>query len=240
VRVVLLHPIGLDGDSWQFLTDPRLANAVRYTLLWHGGRKRPSTELSLASLADDVLDANPGQVDLVGLSLGGAVALTAAVRRPERVRSLLLACSGVGGHGDVLRERASEVGRVGMAGILDSTFNRWFTDEVRRSEKHPGLSYARDRLLRHSPESFAAGWRALAELDLFDALPAISARTTVLHADQDVTGSKESRMAITRRIPDSRFVTVRGPHMVQLENPDGFQAALLDHLGWLDDAPISE
>jgi pimeloyl-ACP methyl ester carboxylesterase len=231
VSVVLLHPIGLDGDSWQFLTDPRLADAVRYTLLWHGGRERPPTELSLASLADDVLDANPGEVDLVGLSLGGAVALTAAVRRPERVRSLLLGCSGVGGHGDVLRKRASEVARVGMAGIVESTLARWFTDEVFRSEGHAGVSYARDRLLSHCPESFAAGWRALADLDLFDALPAISARTTVLHADQDVTGSKESRMAIARQIPYSRFATVPGPHMVQLENPDGFQAALFDHLG---------
>lgn len=240
MNLVLLHPIGLDGESWRLLTHPRLADAVKYTLPWHGRRERPSTEPSLAALADDVLAANPGPVDLVGLSLGGAVALTASVRHPERVRSLFLACSGAGGHGDVLRARATEVDRVGMAGILDSTLSRWFTGEALRSQGHPGVGYARDRLLSHSPDSFAAGWRALAGLDLFDALSTVSARTTVLHADQDVTGSEEARMAMARRIPGSRFVTVRGPHMVQLENPDGFQAALLDHLEWLDDARISE
>ena len=76
MTVVLLHPIGLDGACWQFLTAERLAGAVRYDMLWHGERGQPRAAYSLETLANDVVEAVPGDLDVVGLSFGGAVALT--------------------------------------------------------------------------------------------------------------------------------------------------------------------
>jgi pimeloyl-ACP methyl ester carboxylesterase len=235
VTVVLLHPIGLDGACWQFLTADRLAAAVRYDLLGHGDRGQPRSGLTLECLASDVVEAVPGQLDVVGLSFGGAVALTIALRWPERVRSLLLACSGAGGHREVLRRRAGDAERLGMAGVLDVTLRRWFTPAALGSAGHPGVRYARDRLLTDSPAAFAAAWRALAELDAFAELPSLTARTTVVHASDDATGPVEAKAAMVEQLPDARLVVIPGPHMVQLENPDAFGQAVAGHLDWVSE-----
>jgi pimeloyl-ACP methyl ester carboxylesterase len=231
--VVLLHPIGLDGACWQFLTGERLAAAVRYDMLWHGGRRQPPATLSLDSLARDVIEAVPGDLDVVGLSLGGAVALTIGLLWPERVRSLLLACSGAGGHREILRKRADDVERLGMSGILDETLQRWFTPAALGSGGHPGVRYARERLLSDSPESFAASWRALAEMDTFGQLPSLKARTTVVHAEDDAAGPIAAKAAMAEMMADARLVVIPGPHMVQLENPDVFGQAVAEHLDWV-------
>jgi 3-oxoadipate enol-lactonase len=235
MTLVLLHPIGLDRACWQFLTADRLGAAVRYDMLWHGERKQPPAPVSLELLAHDVVQAIPGELDIVGLSFGGAVALTIGLRWPERVRSLLLACSGAGGHREILRNRADEVERVGMPGVLDVTLQRWFTPSALDSDGHPGVRYARERLLTGSPESFAASWRALAELDAFDELASLQARTTVVHAEDDVAGPLEAKTAMVQRMPHGRLVVIPGPHMVQLENPAAFEQAVLDHVDWVSD-----
>lgn len=236
MTVVFLHPIALDGECWRFLESERLEKAVRYDLLWHGDRPSPAAPLTLAAFARDVVDNVEGELDVVGLSLGGAVALEIALRWPDRVRSLLLACSSAGNAaaGKVLRERAAEVERVGMAGVLDVTLARWFTRKALDTPDHPGVGYARDRLPRNSAQSFAASWRALADLNAVDRLPSLRMPTTVLHAAEDVTGSIESRKAIAARIPGARLAVVPGPHMPQLERPVEFAEAVVDHLDWAD------
>jgi 3-oxoadipate enol-lactonase len=232
MTVVFLHPIALDGECWRFLESERLEKSVRHDLLWHGDRPRPAFPLTLEALARDVVDNVEGELDLVGLSLGGAVALEIALRWPDRVRSVLLACSSAGSTaaGTVLRERAAEVERVGMPGVLDVTLRRWFTKDALAEAGHPGVAYARERLLRGSAESFAASWRALADLDAVAELHTLRAPTTVLHATEDVTGSIEARQAMADRIPGARLAVVPGPHMAQLERPAEFAEAVLDHL----------
>jgi pimeloyl-ACP methyl ester carboxylesterase len=232
---VFLHPIGLDGACWQFLTAGRLATAVRYDLLGHGDRGQPPAEFTLESLASDVAGAVPGELDVVGLSFGGAVALTIGLRWPERVRSLVLACSGAGGHREILRGRADDVDRLGMAGILDVTMQRWFTPAALGSAGHPGVRYARERLLSDSAAVFAASWRALAELDAFAELPSLMARTTVVHASGDATAPVGAKAAMVEQLPNARLVVIPGPHMVQLENPDSFGSAVVEHLDWVSE-----
>ena len=240
MTVVFLHPIGLDGACWQFLTAQfltaqRLAGAVRYDLLGHGDRGQPPADLTLESLARDVVEAVPGELDIVGLSFGGAVALTTGLRRPERVRSLVLACSGAGGHREALRKRADDVERLGMPGVLDVTLQRWFTPAALGVSGHPGVRYARERLLSDSPAAFAASWRALAELDAFGELPSLTARTTVLHASADAAGPLEAKAAMAEQLPNARLAVIPGPHMVQLENPDSFGQAVIEHLDWVSE-----
>jgi len=233
MTIVFLHPIGLDGESWERVGSAMDPDAVRYTLQWHGDRPPPPDPLSMASFADDVAANVAGPFDVVGLSMGGAVAMELAVRHPERVRSLLVACITAGGDGgDALRERADAVDADGMAGVLESTLERWFTPAALADPHHPGVGYARQRLLADHADSFAASWRALAGNDVVHRLDRIRVPTTVVHAVEDASGPLASRQAIADGIPGARLVTVPGPHMVQLETPDAFDAAVVDHLEW--------
>jgi 3-oxoadipate enol-lactonase len=235
VTLVFLHPVGLDAATWQFMDDDLLAKAVLVDLLWHGGRAEPPAPLTLASMAEDVLASVPGPLDLVGVSMGGAVALEAALQQPERVRSMLLACSSAGGtSGAVQNARADAIDRDGIDAIIPKTLTRWFTHVAMSTPEHPGVRYARDRLQRDPSEAFAAGWRALANNSSIDRLHTLHMPSTVLHAEQDESTAYEPKQQMAARLQTSRLQVIAGPHMVQLEEPASFSRAVVEHRAWVD------
>ncbi len=99
--LVLLHGIGADHGEWA-LTLPLFARrrrAVALDLLGHGRSDKPAgpgVDYRIRLLADVVVDAietlpnRPERVDLLGHSLGGAVALDLVRRYPRLVRKLVL------------------------------------------------------------------------------------------------------------------------------------------------------
>jgi pyruvate dehydrogenase E2 component (dihydrolipoamide acetyltransferase) len=102
--VVLLHGFGGDLNNWLFAA-PALAEGhtvYALELPGHGGSSKDvgdGTVDAFAATLGGFLDAlGIGETHLVGLSLGGAVAVTYASAHPERVRSLVLVASA--GFGD--------------------------------------------------------------------------------------------------------------------------------------------
>jgi 2-hydroxymuconate-semialdehyde hydrolase len=95
--LILLHPIGLACQTWRHV-QPALANGFRtlaLDLLGFGRSRKPyDGDYSLQAQGEHVLavmeELGWDQADLVGNSLGGAVALAAALKAPERVASLAL------------------------------------------------------------------------------------------------------------------------------------------------------
>jgi pimeloyl-ACP methyl ester carboxylesterase len=69
-------------------------------------------------------------------------------------------------------------------------------------------------------------------MDAFADLPSLKARTTVVHAADDVAGPVQAKAAMVEQMPHGRLVVIPGPHMVQLENPAGFAQAVTGHLDW--------
>lgn len=95
--VVLLHGVGASRVIWRRMT-PLLVNGRRVIapdLPGFGESPAPAGDFDLTRTADALAAGLEGYVsepfDLVGNSLGGAVALLLARRRPELVRRLVLA-----------------------------------------------------------------------------------------------------------------------------------------------------
>ena len=102
-RVVLLHGFGGDKDTWLFNLETLAEGRTVYALdlPGHGESDKRVTDGSVPGLAATVvgfLDAlGIEEADLVGHSMGAAVAMAVAVSTPTRVRSLaLLAPAGLG------------------------------------------------------------------------------------------------------------------------------------------------
>jgi len=99
VPVLLLHGFGADLNAWMF-TQPALADGrqvIALDLPGHGGSvkqlDRADAE-SLAGIADHALHAlGIERLHLVGHSMGGGIAISFALRRPERVATLSLISS---------------------------------------------------------------------------------------------------------------------------------------------------
>jgi pyruvate dehydrogenase E2 component (dihydrolipoamide acetyltransferase) len=99
VPALLLHGFGADLNTWMF-TQPALAEARRVVALdlpGHGGSAKQLDRAdaeSLAAIVDHALNAlGIERLHLVGHSMGGGIAISLALREPERVATLTLISS---------------------------------------------------------------------------------------------------------------------------------------------------
>ena len=102
-HIVLVHGFGGDADRWAFTQEPLAAHATvwAFDLPGHGQSSKAVRDGSVAALAEVVIafmDAvGIDRAELVGHSLGGAIALQTAIAHPDRVDALaLIAPAGLG------------------------------------------------------------------------------------------------------------------------------------------------
>jgi pimeloyl-ACP methyl ester carboxylesterase len=177
-----------------------------------GATEAPDGEWTTALFADDaaaVLDqVGAARAAVYGASMGGRIAQMLALRHPQRVSALALACTTPGGPHAV--ERSREVRR--MLAQSDRAKRRaalieLFYTPAWRGETHllgdPGMTPAAQR--RHL--------RVSAGHDAWDELPQIAVPTLVLHGDQDRMAPVENGRLLAWRIPDARLrITAGGRH----------------------------
>jgi pimeloyl-ACP methyl ester carboxylesterase len=231
MTVVFMAPVGNDAGAWW-----QVAAAQRGTRHEFPGFGRPRADAppTMASLADEVAAAYAPPLHLIGVSMGGMVALNVAVRHPDRVGSVLVACTGAAVDPAVMHERARAALRDGMEGVLDTTLERWFTPAaVSQSPAHPGVQYARATLRSLDPASFADGWRAIATHDVRERLAELSMPITAAAGSLDQASPLARSEEIAARAPRARLVIVDGaPHMAHLECPARLSEVVDDHLSW--------
>nr|MBN1229337.1 alpha/beta hydrolase [Anaerolineae bacterium] len=95
--VVALHAATVSSEAMNWLAQSIARssfNIITPDLRGHGQTQNPAGDLHLSRLVDDLLEfvymLGRGPVHGAGFSLGGAVALYAALRKPEMFRSLVL------------------------------------------------------------------------------------------------------------------------------------------------------
>jgi 3-oxoadipate enol-lactonase len=232
VTLVLLTPIGLDAGCWERVPLPAVAT-VKHAFPGFGGRPRAEQPPTMASLADEIAASYDGPLDLAGVSLGGMVAQHLTVRHPQRVRSLLVACTGASADPATMEQRAARVLADGMAGVLEETLTRWFTPPALATRpEHPGVAYARRTLLALEPACFADGWLAIGGHDIVARLGEIAVPTSCLAGSADTASPVSRTRELSERVPGARFAVLDGPHMMHLERPVEFATALSEHLRW--------
>lgn len=232
--VLLVHGLGGDATSWT-LNQKALATARRVIAIdlpGHGGSSRSIGDggiPSIARLIADLPDAlNIDRFDLVGLSMGGAVALELALHHGSRVRSLT--CVSSAGFGDeintdfingYLRAETMQAMRPNIA-IL-------FHDDRRVNDAM--VSYA--VMARQNPE-FRAGIARMTEANF----PAGRQRYTYTDRLQDLAmplhliWGRHDRIAPpthAERLTSTLPVTIieDAGHMPNVEAADAFNDALL-------------
>jgi pimeloyl-ACP methyl ester carboxylesterase len=234
VTLVLLTPIALDAGCWEQVPLPHL-DTVKHTFPGFGDRPRAPSQPTLEGLADEIAAAYDGELDVVGVSMGGMVAQHLAIRHPGRVRSLMVACTGASTDAATMERRAVDAEAGGMAAVLASTLERWFTPAALAAEPQlPAVAYATATLLALDPGCFADGWRAIGGHDVVARLGEIAAPTTALAGTADSASTVTRTRVISDNVPGARLVVLDGPHMMHLEHPLEFGAALEEHLDWAE------
>ncbi|WP_169946632.1 3-oxoadipate enol-lactonase [Microbispora sp. H11081] len=234
--VVVLGPsLGTTLDLWepQLPALTRTWRVLRYDLPGHGGS--PSTtgvprDLTVDDLAAGVLALlDRHDVDTAayaGVSLGGAVGTTLALRAPDRVASLVLCCTSARfGDPESWRERAALVRAQGTRPLREATKGRWFTPGF------PGAGRYLDMLAGADPEGYAACCDALAAFDVRDRLGEVRAPALVVAGAEDPATPPAHAEVLARGIPGAELLVVPGAaHLATAERPDVVNEAITRHL----------
>lgn len=234
--VLLLHALGVSRSVWDLSAAPAHRSVDALDLPGHGDAARLSEPTSVdawaIAVADDIGLGALAPVDLIGMSLGGIVAVSVATNHPELVRSLTLVAT-VATYPDRMRamwaDRAHTVPTTGTGPVVDPTLHLWFTDQAVRTDRG-AVRRVRRELSAISPAGYADACALLATVDIGNRLPRIAAPTLVLGCRQDGDAFVTGAQAIAGAIPGATLDWLPGRHGSALEYPGAFWRSVETHL----------
>jgi pimeloyl-ACP methyl ester carboxylesterase len=239
--IVLIHGGQLDCRIWddQFAALARDFHVIRYDVRGYGGSPRP--ELLYSDVNDlvgllDYLDVKKGHV--VGLSLGGRIAIDFALTHPTRVESLTLAGPGLSGYDPP----GSTESDLRMWGIVKAARDEgpikaielWLNDplmvpameqsrlapRLRRLARENAHCWLENPILQRPPRPSSV-----------DRLGEIRVPTLLILGDRDVPQVKATVETLAKGIGHAQKAVIQDAgHMVNMEKPEEFNDAVLKFL----------
>jgi len=241
-ETLLLHQ-GLGQGTWAWrYSAPVFAERFR-TIVFDtrgtGCSYVPDEPYGIADLANDAAELLDGRAaHVAGFSMGGYVALTLSLTRPELVRSLVLAGTGAGGPNRVPRPDH-------VRGAFEAAL-RMPAEEARRSTMpytfSPGWTEANperfEEILAATLEHPTARRTIAAHMDacyrFYDEaieVERIGAPALVIHGTEDLIVPTENGRELARRLPNARYVELPGRgHNLMLQDPETFNELVLEFL----------
>jgi 3-oxoadipate enol-lactonase len=242
--VVLLHGIGGGRQNWQAQLD---AFAARFTVAAWDARGFGASDdyngpLDFADFSADLLRVidhfGVERAALVGLSMGGRIALDFYGRHPERVAALVLADTSVARRGprkeeeiaawlDARRRPLVEEGK-SLPEIAESIACSLVDPEkAPAAYAHMVASIAG---LRKS--SYLKTLETVTRYEAFPPFASVAVPTLVLTGERDRIAPPELARITAAEIPGAELLILTNVgHMSNLEDPAGFNSAVLAFLG---------
>ena len=238
--VVMSHSLACNLTMWdeQVAALKRSFRVLRFDTRGHGDSEAPGGAYTLDMLSDDLLgllDAlGIARTHFVGLSMGGMIGMTFALKHPERFDRLVLCdtSSRVPPEAGPLWEgRIKTATEQGMEPLVEPTLQRWFTEPFYKSSQ--AMMTRVGLMIRSTPPAGYAGCcRAISRHDLTHRLGAIKCPVQVIVGDQDVGTPVAVAQVIHDAIPGSELVIIpSASHLSNLEQPQAFNGALTNFLG---------
>jgi 3-oxoadipate enol-lactonase len=236
--LVLSNSLGSSVEMWEPVLS---AFAERFRVLrsdqrGHGASPVPPGPYTIDDFGRDALELldrlDLERLSFCGLSLGGAVGMWLGANAPERLDGLALCCTAARfGTPELWAERSAAVRDAGsVEPLADAVLERWLTPRF-RAERPDDAARVRAMLVATPAEGYAAACDALADCDLRGSLGSIRTPTLVLAGADDPATPPTQGEEIAAAIPDARLVVVPdAAHFAQLEQPDAFAGAVLEHL----------
>jgi pimeloyl-ACP methyl ester carboxylesterase len=242
-EVVLVHEGICDSRMWESQWEPwsRSFRLLRADLRGFG---RSPLEPGAFAHARDLLAVIEQhgfeRFALVGISLGGRVALEIALARPELVRALVLVAPGLPGHAwsDELRRQWAEEEAAFERGDLDAavevSLRTWVDGPRRRPEDVDPQVRARVGEMQRRIYELAQGAEDEEELfveDLVDRLGEIDVPTLLLVGEEDQPDMHAIADRLAGELPNVRRATIAATaHVPSIERPREFDELVLPFL----------
>ena len=239
--VVFLHGIGGNRTNWteQLLGVAPYFTCIAWDALGYGDSDDPDRGLEFGHFADELISfldqLSVERAHLVGLSMGGHIALDVVSRYAKRVGTITLASSSAG-----LGLLSDEARRKFVATRLEPLQNGktpaqiadWSRTCSSAGSRHPKFaSVFVYHWPRFRPKPYTDTVRAIVTTDFRPALNSISVPTLIVVGEDDRVLPPVESEFLAARIPASRFfVMKKAGHLCNIEAPDVFNSILLKFL----------
>lgn len=239
--VVLLHGWAMNGSVWNKVAEALAQDFCVHVVDLPGHGKSPArSKLTLDSIVDELQLAFPWPVQVVGWSLGGAIATQWALRSPEQVRSLTLVASSpcFAQRPDWPHATAPETLNQFAENLMQDwqgTLKRFIGLQVLgdQSARQVARELTHD-LLRHGEPDLQALEDALEILrttDLRARLPELSCPILLQFGDRDALTPVAAAEWLVQALPLARYELHRGAaHVPFVSHLDAFICAQRDFL----------
>ena len=253
--LLLIMGLAADSQAWMFQI-PAFAEHLRTIAFDNRGVGRsskpvgPYTIHQMADEAAALLDhLEIPSAHVVGVSMGGMIAQELALRHPEKVRRMVLACTYPEPDHDIEEQRRFTVGQMGgkvsaagkieidvsavdplsfLQQMLPAVFNQSFIES-----ELPKLMQVFSGALQYgfSMEAILGQVAAVMGHKATDRLHGIASPTLVITGDADRLISPANSDILAREIPNARLVKIPGgSHGFNFETPEVFNREVLGFL----------
>jgi pimeloyl-ACP methyl ester carboxylesterase len=235
--VLLIHAFPLNNTMW---ASQVAALSGKFRVLAPNirgfGQSQPSSAWTMEEMADslneflDKLGVKDSAV--VGVSMGGYIALTFWSKFPKRVRQLVLSNSRARADNETEKNARND-----MIAAIEQSGAAILPDRMlpRLLQPNPPAGVVRNvRKMIESSSPAAAVYAVMAMRDRMDfssMLHRVECPTMVITGENDVIIRMEDSRAVADAISGARLVTIpNSGHLSNLENSEAFNAALLSFL----------
>jgi 3-oxoadipate enol-lactonase len=234
--LVLSNSLGTTLDMWTPQMPLLLQHfrVLRHDTRGHGRSDVTPGPYTVAQLGDDVLalmdHLGIARAHFCGLSMGGMIGMWLGVHHAGRLHRLALCNTAAKiGTPDTWNPRIAKVEAEGMAPIVDTVLERWFTAGFRQRAPEQ-VAIVRDMLLATAPAGYSANCAAVRDMDQRADIASIAVPTLVIAGTHDGSTPAADGRAVADAIPGARFVELDAAHLSNWEQSEQFNQALLAFL----------
>lgn len=233
--LVLIHGLGLSSAGFDPILPflPANLRVLTFDLRGHGKSDVPPAPYSMGQLVRDterVIDHfGLNETVVLGHSLGGLIAQGLATKRLDLVRGLILSNTAARlGNADLWNARIAAFRESGIAGIRDSSLERWFGRNWRTA---PGVAAAAALLDAAHPEGWLGAAAAISGTDFYTTTAALRLPALFLAGANDGSTPPDLMRETADLIPGAEFHLIRGAgHLAFLEKPQDYSQAVTGFL----------
>jgi 3-oxoadipate enol-lactonase len=234
--IALSNPLGQDLSIWDGVVSALKSKyqIVRHDQRGHGRTSQPFGNTSFPQLTDDlvaILDYLKVRKlhALIGVSMGGVVALDFGLRYSKRVGKII-ACDcaplSAPGNKEAWDSRIALIREKGIDALADQTAARWFTDPWKENPANKTtLKKVRDLFAKLPPSAFIANARAMDHYDYLEKMKDLKVPCVLVVGAQDLP--LEQMKEMEKRIPDVKMNIIENcGHLPMVEQPREFMKIL--------------
>ena len=239
--LVLIHGVGLDHTMWDLVVCrlAQIRTVVRYDMAGHGRTPDQPGDRSIEDFVGELLHVLDTQgldhPEVVGISMGGMVALAAAMRNPGLFDKVALLNTVYGRSADQLegrRGRLTSAETDGMPVVAEMAIDRWF--EPGWQADHPDrITAVRERLLTTDLAGYLKAYRLFIAGDPLvpDGMAQLDDPVLAMTGEFDAGSTPAMSTALAESVQSGQAHVLSGLcHLPPIEDPDVFATALIDFL----------